>query len=192
MQGKKWIDWWIRIIQKYVSEAVVTGIEAGLTHRSRLAQDLIMSPHNSLTSPKAYTLHRDKSKPEEEKKARSNSSKRPVSCSQQGTPQKPPKEKRTDGTDHGTLSLYKQVHLSQIRENEQVLQTILAKSTPKANQKACGLHVIFHLMTYAANQEGAIPLEPQIERDSFYIRIWMVKIVTSGTTLGRTWCDSMI
>ena len=26
---QKWIDWWIRIIQKNVSEAVVTGIEAG-------------------------------------------------------------------------------------------------------------------------------------------------------------------
>ena len=33
------------IIQKYVCEAVVRGIEAGLAHRSRLAQDAMTSPH---------------------------------------------------------------------------------------------------------------------------------------------------
>ena len=48
---QKWIDWWIRIIQKNVSEAVVTGIEAGFAHRARLAQDLAMSPQNPLRSP---------------------------------------------------------------------------------------------------------------------------------------------
>ena len=48
---QRWIDWWIRIIQKYVSEAVVQGIEAGFAHRNRLAADLAASPHNTLRSP---------------------------------------------------------------------------------------------------------------------------------------------
>ena len=48
---QQWIDWWIRIIQKTVSEAVVTGIEASFAHRARLAQDLAASPRNLLKSP---------------------------------------------------------------------------------------------------------------------------------------------
>ena len=42
----KLIDWWIRVIHKYVSKAVVCGIEAGFTHRARLANDLLTAPHN--------------------------------------------------------------------------------------------------------------------------------------------------
>ena len=48
---QKWIYWWIRIILKYVSEAIVQGIAAGIVHRARLAHDLAMSPHNALKSP---------------------------------------------------------------------------------------------------------------------------------------------
>ena len=48
---QKWIDWYIRVIQKNVSEAVVAGIEEGFAHRARLAQDLAVSPRNPLRSP---------------------------------------------------------------------------------------------------------------------------------------------
>jgi hypothetical protein len=48
---QKCIDWWIRVIQKYVSESVVCGIEAGFTHRARLANDLLTAPHNQHGSP---------------------------------------------------------------------------------------------------------------------------------------------
>ena len=52
---QRWIDWWIRTIQKYVSEAVVPVIEAGFAHRARLEGDLIASPHNTLRSPPLET-----------------------------------------------------------------------------------------------------------------------------------------
>ena len=45
------IDWWIRIIQKQVSEAVVPGIEAGFAHRATLAGALVTSPNNTWASP---------------------------------------------------------------------------------------------------------------------------------------------
>ena len=48
---QKWIDWWIRIIQKQISEAVVPGIEAGFAHRAKLAGENTVSPIKSLRSP---------------------------------------------------------------------------------------------------------------------------------------------
>ena len=55
---QKWMEWWIRIIQKYVSEAIVLGIEAGFAHRARLAGDLITSPYNTLKSPPIMSITR--------------------------------------------------------------------------------------------------------------------------------------
>ena len=40
---QKWIGWWIRVIQKYISESVVCGIEAG--------NDLLTASHNQMGSP---------------------------------------------------------------------------------------------------------------------------------------------
>ena len=48
---QQWIDWWIRIIQKQVSEAVVPGIEAGFAHRATLAGAMAASPNNTWASP---------------------------------------------------------------------------------------------------------------------------------------------
>ena len=48
---QKWIGWWIRVIQKYISESVVCGIEAGFKHRARLANDLLTASHNQMGSP---------------------------------------------------------------------------------------------------------------------------------------------
>ena len=48
---QQWIDWWIRIIQKQVSEAVVPGIEAGFAHRATLAGAMTTSPNNTCRSP---------------------------------------------------------------------------------------------------------------------------------------------
>ena len=45
---QKWIGWWIRVIQKYISESVVCGIEAGFKHRARLANDLLTASHNQM------------------------------------------------------------------------------------------------------------------------------------------------
>ena len=42
---QRWIDWWIRIVQKHVSEVVVPGIDAGFAHRARLASALATSPY---------------------------------------------------------------------------------------------------------------------------------------------------
>ena len=49
---QQWIDRWIRIIQKQVSEAVVPGIEAGFAHRATLAGAMVTSPNNTWASPR--------------------------------------------------------------------------------------------------------------------------------------------
>jgi hypothetical protein len=48
---QKWIGWWIRVIQKYISESVVCRIEARFKHRARLADDLLTASHNQMGSP---------------------------------------------------------------------------------------------------------------------------------------------
>ena len=209
---QKWIDWWIRVIQKYVSESVVCGIEAGFAHRARLAHELFTAPHNQ---PKPLSQHPSiqigphKWELRQEPKASANSTtNQPPEPT--GTPAPNPKKEDPKRQADEALSDYEKACLMQIRENRARLQELealnhintgphspqrstnydQANHSPQQSTNNCGIHTIIRILT--AHDE--ILLEKFntnfIEKNSTATRAWLFsRLITPST--GQAWDQSL-
>ena len=199
---QKWIDWYIRVIQKNVSEAVVAGIEAGFAHRARLAQDLVASPRNTLKSPpQRVNIQIDKSTYTYPGGEGENST--PATPTTR-TPAEAHLEESPGDEPNVHMSEYELQRLRNIRENEQYLQRLMAPKGPrpletienKGNQRKvshnnCGIHTIFHIMGHCRSGTQLAMSPSQIETHSIRIRAWLIKMIVEGLPAGTTWTQSL-
>ena len=199
---QQWIDWYIRVFQKNVSEAVVAGIEAGFAHRARLAQDLVVSPRNTLRSPpQRLNIQIDKSTytysggDGEKSTPTTPTTRTPAEAHLEESPGDEP-------NDH--MSEYELQRLRNIRENEQYLQRLMAPKSPrpletignkgnqwKVSHNNCGIHTIFYIMGHCRSGAQLAMSPSQIETHSIRIRAWLIKMIVEGLPEGTSWTQSL-
>ena len=208
----KLIDWWIRVIHKYVSKAVVCGIEAGFTHRARLANDLLTAPHNqpeSLLQRPLIQIGLQKWGLQQEPKATANSTAKqaPSSTGNFASNLNNEDPRRQAGE---VFRDYEIARRKQIRENAMRLREIMAsnhnntrphsphrsakyeqaKHFPHQSTNNCGIHTIIRILT-AHNPHLLVKFSTNfIEENSTAIRAWLFsRLITPSTP--QAWDQSL-
>ena len=210
---QKWIDWWIRVIQKYVSESVVCGIEAGFAHRARLAHELFTAPHNQPKLPSQHPsiqigLHKWglRQEPKATVNPTTNQSPEPT-----GTPAPNPKIKEPKRQAGEALSEYEKARLNQIRENKAKLKELeapncsntgphspqrptnhgQAKHPPQQSTNNCGIHTIIRILTAHDPRLREKFSTDFIEANSTATRAWLFSRLTTPPTR-QAWDQSLL